>query len=546
MNRADALRLLQDGLSGITRWNAERASGQPIADLSGIQLSGVKLCHRDPTTRQRVAADLSDVRLVDARFDGADLSRVNLENADLSGASLTGARLTRARLVRATLARADLSNATLRGAGLRLADLWRTRCVEAVLRDAVLAKSTLASTDLTGADLRGATLYEALAVRTNFLGAKLDRAYLRRCRFVGANLTNATIEGARVDGMTLDDLAGLPNAPSELRSGDRRISGDEARHFFHKEFSVELFLTERLTERELGAYHFHLDELHSRDSALGVAFVGCRFEADGTVLRFQSRDRDAIYRAVPDLLAPFRRNPMANWREAASKLAPRQRSEALAALARAEATESAGGWEFARRMAAAFEGFYKARVIAVQVDGGEAVRLDLYPNDQAAAMLTAATQVDIPFQAGPVSIVAGDHADIVYGGNQMNRSYEKTDQSTHVAGSVTNSAVGAGASFVARDVAAYRDHIQATDQISADLKQMLLDVRLAIESLDVSAAVKDDVRQDYEKLTDELGKDNPEPTRLERLWAGIQRVAEGLEPVAKLGVIIQSIVQASR
>ncbi|MEZ6113826.1 MAG: pentapeptide repeat-containing protein [Pirellulaceae bacterium] len=287
MNRADALRLLQDGLSGITRWNAERASGQPIADLSGIQLSGVKLCHRDPTTRQRVAADLSDVRLVDARFDGADLSRVNLENADLSGASLTGARLTRARLVRATLARADLSNATLRGAGLRLADLWRTRCVEADLRDAVLAKSTLASTDLTGADLRGATLYEALAVRTNFLGAKLDRAYLRRCRFVGANLTNATIEGARVDGMTLDDLAGLPNAPSELRSGDRRISGDEARHFFHKEFSVELFLTERLTERELGAYHFHLDELHSRDSALGVAFVGCRSEADGTVLRFQ-------------------------------------------------------------------------------------------------------------------------------------------------------------------------------------------------------------------------------------------------------------------
>ncbi len=97
-------------------------------------------------------ADLSQLVLNAASFEGAYLQGANLSEADLSQSKFQGANLQDANLSGTNLMHAELTGANLRRADLRWANLRQAELLEIIPYDA---------TNLEGADLREANLKEA-------------------------------------------------------------------------------------------------------------------------------------------------------------------------------------------------------------------------------------------------------------------------------------------------------------------------------------------------------------------------------------------------
>lgn len=122
--------------------------------------------------------------------------QVNWQRCVLDGLEFQKVDLTGARLRDASFFRADLSKANLTEIGG-----YRTKFVNAVLRDARLDGAELSAADFTKADLTGATLTEADLRRVRFFGAILRGADLTGARLTGADFTRANLSGATwVDG----------------------------------------------------------------------------------------------------------------------------------------------------------------------------------------------------------------------------------------------------------------------------------------------------------------------------------------------------------
>jgi uncharacterized protein YjbI with pentapeptide repeats len=165
----EQLKLLKKGVESWNAWRANNPSVEP--GLAGEDLSKANLALADLCGADLRGASLREADLSGADLRGADLRRANLREADLSGADLSKAQLYRANLNRATLAAANLTEA----------DLYR---------------AYLSRADLRGANLRGADLRLSILVET-----KLD----------GAHLT-----GARVHGISVWGLEGVPADQTDL------------------------------------------------------------------------------------------------------------------------------------------------------------------------------------------------------------------------------------------------------------------------------------------------------------------------------------------
>jgi uncharacterized protein YjbI with pentapeptide repeats len=93
----------------------------PWCDLSGADLTNIKLS----------GADLGGADLTEADLTGAVLTKVDLTGADLTGAMLTGADLSGTDLTGADLDQVDLSGTVLEGAKLEKAYCdWGTKLPE--------------------------------------------------------------------------------------------------------------------------------------------------------------------------------------------------------------------------------------------------------------------------------------------------------------------------------------------------------------------------------------------------------------------------------
>ena len=102
----------------------------------------------------REPVDLSGADLTRLRLPGADLAGARLARVSLRRARLPGARLGGADLTAADLAFSDLSGADLAAADLTAADLTGARLAGAYLIGATLTRATLATADLTSALIR--------------------------------------------------------------------------------------------------------------------------------------------------------------------------------------------------------------------------------------------------------------------------------------------------------------------------------------------------------------------------------------------------------
>ncbi len=200
----DASEFLQRYERGERKFTRVNLAG---ADLSGKDLSAIKLTYANLNGASLYSANLSN-----AKLSHADLSRANLRDANLSAAELSDANLSKADLSGADLKKADLYGANLRWADLSYADLSGANLATATLYCANLTEAKLG-----GASLYGATLRWAHLANADLSGANLSSASLQYANLGLANLSNADFSGAK---LTRSNLAYAKLAGADLRRAD--------------------------------------------------------------------------------------------------------------------------------------------------------------------------------------------------------------------------------------------------------------------------------------------------------------------------------------
>lgn len=180
---------------GVTEWNRWQAStNHSVADLSGADLTGMKL---------------NGVDFLRTNLKGTTLTKTQLEHAHLKDANLTGATLDRTNLehvnARGAIFDEIVANkpnfevSTLRGARFRRAQLSEARFHRAYLRD-----SDLSDAAFTSCWLRFATLDGACCQNTNFSSTDLRHASMVKTNLKGASLTDVQVFGISAWGVETD------------------------------------------------------------------------------------------------------------------------------------------------------------------------------------------------------------------------------------------------------------------------------------------------------------------------------------------------------
>jgi len=431
-------------------------------------------------------------------LEGAELSHIYLIGADLSRAYLTGASLNVTFLDRADLHGANLSEAFLNGANLNDADLHNADLNGICAVHILLIGANIKGADLSNSILGHADLTEADLSEADLTGAKLEGA-----RLIRTNLSNATVENTVIKDMQIHELTGLPKPPTVLRleiRGGAMLTGHEAESFFKLPAIVEVYLTDKLSQRELACFNLHMAEMQDRQIGIEIHLIGHRYEGKGSVLRFQAPSYDDIYKVMPDLLAPFRMAQAVDWKQSIEAIPEDERGDAITALAMFETSTYEGKWRFAERMASFFETYARARVYQISEERRLGIRIDVYTDEEVAERLSRiALPADLDSKE-PLIIRTGDNANIQI-------------------------ASGDGASVQARDISLYKQTIERSDNLDAKLKEKIKEARETIEKLKLSKADKDDVADELGKLTSELEKTRPDPDRARRLWNHIKEVA---------------------
>jgi len=161
-------------------------------DLTGADLSGMKLGE----------VDLSGAFLEAANLSGCDLRGANLENAVLARANLADAQLDGATLCGANLGGAVLAGASFDGCDLTEAVLSRAKLAGARLTDAKLASVDLLETEFGDVDLSRSSLPECSVIKADLSGAKLTGADLTKSTFIECTFDRADLAQARLEKAT--------------------------------------------------------------------------------------------------------------------------------------------------------------------------------------------------------------------------------------------------------------------------------------------------------------------------------------------------------
>jgi hypothetical protein len=300
-------------------------------------------------------------------------------------------------------------------------------------------------------------------------------------------------------------LRGLPKPPETLRLNvngtDIVLTGSEAKEFFTLPAIVEVYITEKLTQEELGCFYFHLGELQHQGVATNVYFVAHRYESSGSVLRFQAKSYAEIYQVLPDLLAPFRMAGAVDWKRTIQAIPSEHRGEAITALVKMETKRPTGLWRFAGRMAEVFHGYRNAKVFQIREGRNQGLRIDLFTDQQIAERLARIALPELWDGRSPLMMITQEgHSHLSIGGVNM-------DNRTQIGGDAIGSAFGSG-TVNAHDITVYKNAVDSSARLDNDIKQKLKDVV-----------------DDLNKLTAELEKPQNDASRVQRYWNHIKEIA---------------------
>lgn len=126
--------------------------------------------------------NLSNAKIVDAKFNGTILTKAILRGADLSGSEFIGSDLSESEMVNAKFSDSNLSKATLRKSKMNFADF-----LDANLSDAILSESEFVQANFMLANLTGAIFNKADLRGANFIETKIDNAVFSESKVYGIN-----------------------------------------------------------------------------------------------------------------------------------------------------------------------------------------------------------------------------------------------------------------------------------------------------------------------------------------------------------------------
>jgi hypothetical protein len=254
-----------------------------------------------------------------------------------------------------------------------------------------------------------------------------------------------------------------------------------------------------------------------------VYFVGRRHQAEGTAIRFQGPTYDAVYAALPDLLAALRSAQTINWKKTIEAIPKVERSEAITALVKAQGKGLQKQWQLAKRLALEVDKFKTAQIKWLGEERTRGVRIEVFEDEEAKKQLSAAV---IPPQKPTVFVLGqGNQLAIVDGSHEGDL--------VSIGGSVTGSAIGRGASVTAEQITA---NINQNAEHSADLVAVVKQALEVIAGLKLAEPDQLEAMQIVEKITKEVAKPQAEadaarPARVKR-W--LDALAAICKPAAEV------------
>jgi len=478
-----AAAILQQGSPGVGEWNRRRAKGWKIPDLSEVDLSGI---------------DLRGINFRDAELRKTSFVGTNLSDAQLHDAELHGADLRRAVLVNTICDRAEFDNSNLQDANLRGANLNRTVFKEA-----------------------------------NLQGVDFTDANMGLCRLIRCDLASAVVENAIIGDVQLEDLQSVPQAPAVLRLNTRGavLTDGDAAAFFKAPAVVEVYLTRPLSQEELGVYHLHLGELHRKTAGRNVFLSSHRYDADGSVLRFQAERYDDIYDVLPDLLAPFRMAEAIDWKQSLESIPGDGRLDAITALAKREVRNSRSRWRFAERMAEIFDGFQNSKVHRISEGRSKGVSISLFTNKDIEAKLIEGLQAKAWDGTEPLTLVLGPESSIHIGDRVVSKNSVK--------GNVVGGVVGSG-SVQADGGRVYSESVDRSENRGDETQLALQRARHEAEQL--TQAIREEVESTIAAFAEEMGNDAPDKGRLAALLSRIKESAPAVASILRAAESINKLM----
>lgn len=373
------------------------------ADMHGANLQGATLCGadlryanlRDTCLNEADirGADLRKGKLCDADMTGANISKANLSRADLARADLRQTNARKAKLKKASLVEAKLSQANFEFSNLTDAHVFTADLRNVNLNGATLVHCNFYEADLSNAQLVGAKLWGVEFYESNLTGTNLTDANLWLCRFIRCDLSEAIVENAVVTDLQISELRGKPKQPSVLRldaEGRSVLYGKHTNTIFDQPAILEVHVNLHLSEMQLACYQLHVVELHRNRIAMDVHFNGQRHEGPHTVLGFQADSYEAIYTALPNLLAPFPRVRAVDWGQTLAALPQDGMSEDMVNFVRKGSVPRALTWPLAERLAQFFVDFRNALVTVIHHAGhGLHGRIDVVHRPEDADQIVA-------------------------------------------------------------------------------------------------------------------------------------------------------------
>jgi hypothetical protein len=340
-------------------------------------------------------------------------------------------------------------------------------------------------------------------------------------------LTDATVENVDVTGVVIHELRGLPKQPGRLRlwrNGEMVVlTGAEAANFFVLPAVVEVYLTRTLTEVEAGLLQVQHGAVHASGEARDVYLIGHRREYEGSVLRFQGPTYEAVYAALPDLLAPFRTTAAIDWKATLDSIPKDAQPGALVSLAEAALQDRRQRWPIAKKLAQVFDAFAHAEVRELKEGRSQGMVIKVATSR---AMLQ---RLDPPPPA-PGSMT------LIFNEGEVDMSEGKTEVTTKVkvGGAVAGIVSGTGNTLSTGGGNITAESHQTT---SPDLTALADVVKQALQLLDkmpLTKADREKAEKHIEDIQAEAKKAPPDPAGAGKIRGWLDSLAKLCKPAADL------------
>lgn len=241
------------------------------------------------------------------------------------------------------------------------------------------------------------------------------------------------------------------------------------------------------------------------------------------MLRFQGPTYEAVYAALPDLLAPFRTAAAIDWKATLDSIPKDDQPDALVKLVETALQDPRRRWPFAWKLAQVFDVFTHTEIRQTK-EGGKGIVIKVATNKAKLRSLD-------PPPASPVTINTRGQSKIAF--MNQGEGIDMGDEFKVKAGQVVGSAFGRGASVTAHDISlnVLNKAEASADQDWASVVKAALD---ALSAAKLPEADHAEAADTVGKIQAEAEKTDLDPARPGRIRRWLNSLSSLCKPTADL------------